>query len=184
MNRFHRTALLAAVLPLAWASHASAQMGQMSHGNAVMDAVRANLTRSARTMVAAAEAMPADKYGYKPTDGQRSFGEIVSHVAGSNNFMCSTLSGVDAPKAKVPDGSASKDALVAAVKASYEFCTRALANVTDANLGDMVQYFGNRQVTRATAAVGVSDDWADHYGQLAMYLRLNGILPPTARRGM
>jgi len=181
MIRFHRAAVLVAALPLAWAGHVSAQM---SHGNVVMDAVRANLQRSERTMVAAAEAMPADKYGFKPTDQQRTFGEIVSHVAGSNNFMCSSISGMAAPDAKVPDGKASKEDLVAAVKASYEYCTKALSGVTDQHLGDMVPYFGGRQATRATVAIGVSDDWADHYGQLAMYLRLNGILPPTARRGM
>ncbi len=177
MIRIPRAALLAAALPLALASHASAQM---PHGNAVMDVVRSNLQSSAKNMVAAAKAMPADKYAYKPTEGQRSFGEIVSHVAGSNNYLCSTLSGMAAPNAKVPDGAASKDDLVAAVQASYDYCTKALADVADAQLGDMVKYFGNRQVTRATVAVGISDDWADHYGQLAMYLRLNGILPPTA----
>ena len=181
MTRFNRAGTLAAALSLAWAGHVSAQV---SHGNVVMDAVRANLQRSERTMVAAAEAMPADKYGYKPTDQQRSFGEIVSHVAGSNNFMCSSISGMAAPDVKVPDGTGSKADLIAAVKASYDYCTKALSGVTDQKLGDMVPYFGGRQATRATVAVGISDDWADHYGQLAMYLRLNGILPPTARRGM
>jgi len=181
MIRIHRAALLAAALPFALVSHVSAQM---SHGNAVMDVVRGNLDSSAKNMVAAAKAMPAEKYAYKPTEGQRSFGEIVSHVAGSNNYLCSTLSGMAAPDVKVPEGTASKDALVASVQASYDYCTKALADVTDAKLGDMVDYFGNRKVTRATVAVGISDDWADHYGQLAMYLRLNEILPPTARRGM
>jgi uncharacterized damage-inducible protein DinB len=182
MKRFRRTALLATTLAMTAAGRTS---GQMSHASPVMDVVRANLERSAHTMVAAAEAMPADKYGFKPTDGQNTFGQIVSHVAGSNNFLCSTLSGMAAPEAKVPEGTASKDELVAAVKASYDYCTKALANVMDSQLGDMVPYFGNRQVSRATAAVGVAADWADHYGQLAMYLRLNGILPPTAqRRGM
>lgn len=182
MIRIHRAALLAAALPLCLADHASAQM---PHANPVMDAVRSSLESSAKNMASAAQAMPADKYAYKPTEGQRSFGEIVSHVAGSNNYLCSTLSGVAAPDVKVPEGTASKDDLVAAVKASYDYCTKALEGVTDAQLGDMVKYFGNRQVTRATVALGISDDWADHYGQLAMYLRLNGILPPTARgRGM
>jgi uncharacterized damage-inducible protein DinB len=187
MNRIPRAAALVAVLSLGCTGLLSAQMSAakapMSHENAVMNAVRSNLSRSERNMVAAAEAMPADKYSFKPTKEQRTFGEIVSHVANSNNFMCARLSGVDAPTAKVPDGSAPKDQLVAAVKASYAYCTKVLGGVTDAQLGDMVKYFGNRQVTRATVAVGAADDWADHYGQLAMYLRLNGILPPTARRG-
>lgn len=181
MYRLRVAAFLAAALPLALTPlPASAQTGS----NPVADALRGNLERSARNMVAAAEAMPEGKYGFKPTDGQNSFGHIVSHVAGSNNFLCSTVSGMDRPTADVPDGDASKDELVAAMKASYDYCHKALAGVTDAQLSDMVPYFGNRQVTRATVVLGLSDDWADHYGQLAMYLRLNDILPPTARRGM
>jgi DinB superfamily len=184
MIRIHRAALMAACLSLPLAGHVSAQGRMMSHGNPVMDAVRTNLQSSAKNMVGAAKEMPADKYAYKPTDGQRTFGEIISHVAGSNNYMCSTLSGMAAPDTKVPDGAAAKDDLIAAVQASYDYCTKALADVTDAQLGDMVKYFGGRQVTRAFVAVAVSDDWADHYSQLAGYLRLNGLLPPTAQRGM
>jgi hypothetical protein len=61
------------------------------------------------------------------------------------------------------------------------FCDAALAGTTDATLGDSVTYYGDRAV-RARALVGIVQDWASHYSQLAMYLRLNGILPPTARR--
>jgi uncharacterized damage-inducible protein DinB len=194
MNRIPHAAVLAALLSLGCTGVLSAQMSgankpmshakaSMSHGNSVMDAVRSSLDRSDRIMVAAAEEMPAAKYSFKPTKQQRTFGEIVSHVANSNNFFCSKLSGMAAPTAKVPDGSAPKADLVAAVKASYAYCTKVLAGTTDAQLGTMVKYFGGRDVSRATVAVGAASDWADHYGQLAMYLRLNGMLPPTARRG-
>ena len=186
MNRTRQAAVLAALLSLGYSGVLSAQMSgakkPMSHGNAVMDAVRSSLGRSERNIVAAAEEMPAAKYSFKPTKQQRTFGEIMSHVANSNNFFCSRLSGMAAPTAKVPDGSAPKAELVAAVKASYAYCTRVLAGTTDAQLGTMVKYFGGRDVSRATVAVGAAEDWADHYGQLAMYLRLNGMLPPSAQR--
>jgi hypothetical protein len=58
-----------------------------------------------------------------------------------------------------------------------------LAKVNDANLGTKVPFFGNREVTRAQAVLAAVEDWADHYSQLAIYLRLNGLLPPTAKRG-
>lgn len=187
MNRIPRAAVLAALLSLGYTGALSAQMSAakkpMSHGNTVMDAVRSSLGRSERDIVASAEEMPAAKYSYKPTKQQRTFGQIIAHVANSNNFFCSRISGMAAPTAKVPDGSASKAALVAAVKASYAYCTKALAGTTEAQLGGMVKYFGGRDVSRATVAVGAAQDWADHYAQLAMYLRLNGMLPPTARRG-
>jgi len=179
MIRLRRAGLLASALLLVSVPRLGAQTVQ----NPVMDAVRSHLQRSARNMGAAASAMPADKFGFKPTDAQNSFGRILSHVAGSNEFLCSGLSGMDRPEAKVPDGEAPKDALIAAVQASFDYCKRALAGVTDAQLSGMVPFFGGREVTRAMVAVSLVGDWMDHYGQVAIYLRLNGILPPTARRG-
>ncbi len=177
--------LLAAVLPLAAAPPLSAQQ-KMSmdkeSSSPVMDAVRQSIERYARNLEAAAQEMPADKYAYKPTDPQMTFGHLVSHVAQDNNFRCSSVSGMDAPK-NVPGEDASKDDLVKAMRASFEFCTKALAGVTDAQLGGRVPFFGGRQATRASIAIGIPSDLADHYGQAAMYLRLNGMLPPTARRG-
>jgi hypothetical protein len=57
-----------------------------------------------------------------------------------------------------------------------------LAKVNDSDLGGKVPFFGNGEVSRAQAMFAVVEDWADHYSQLAVYLRLNGLLPPTAKR--
>jgi hypothetical protein len=85
-------------------------------------------------------------------------------------------------KAPVPlketDG---KDKLVAGLKASFDFCTTALAKVDDSKLGDEVELFGGRKGPRAFALIALTNDWADHYSSAAMYLRLNGRLPPTAQ---
>ena len=74
-----------------------------------------------------------------------------------------------------------KDKLVAALKASFDFCGTALANLDDSNLGAPLVLFGNRPSSRGAALVALSDGWNDHYGAQATYLRLNGILPPTAQ---
>ena len=84
----------------------------------------------------------------------------------------------DSVKAKWP-----KDSLVAKLKASFTFCESAFAQVNDANLADPVtlSFGGNsRQVSRATMVLGHALDMADHYSQIANYMRLNNILPPTA----
>lgn len=177
--------LLAVTMPLAAAPRLAAQQ-QMSNekgsSSPVMDAIRQGLARYAKNLEAAAQQMPADKYSYKPTDKQMTFGHLVSHVAQDNNFRCSRVSGMDAP-GNVPGEDASKADLVKAMKASFDFCTKALANVTDDQLGTKVPFFGGREATRASVAIGIPADLADHYGQSAIYLRLNGMLPPTARRG-
>jgi len=148
--------------------------------NPVTTTVKSQLTRYEKNMVAAADLMPAEKYNFKPTPEMNSFGHVVMHIAQSNYFLCAKISGQAAPDVKLADTDG-KDKLVAGLKASFEFCSTALAGVDDSKLSDPVTLFGNRQTSRAGALITLSDDWYDHYGAQAMYLRLNGILPPTAQ---
>jgi DinB superfamily len=148
--------------------------------NPISTVVKAQLARFGKNMVAAAESMPAEKYNFKPSPEMNSFGHVVMHIAQSNNFLCGKLSGADAPESKLADTDG-KDKLVAALKASFDFCGTALARVDDSNLGAPLILFGNRPSSRGAALVALSDGWNDHYGAQATYLRLNGILPPTAQ---
>jgi hypothetical protein len=170
----------ALVLTLFATGTASAQEGSAPVANPVSSTVKAQLTRYAKNMVAAADLMPSEKYNFKPTPEMNTFGHLIMHIAQSNNFLCSKISGVAAPDTKLTDTDA-KDKLVAALKASFDYCTTALANVDDSKLGDPLTLFGNRPSSRAGALITLSDDWYDHYGTQAIYLRLNGILPPTAQ---
>jgi len=157
----------------------------------VSDAIRSMLQRNARNLVAAADDMPVSKFSYRPTAPQFSFGGILVHLAEGNEFLCSSASGTKAPDEAKPSATDTTDAgwatygpkAVAHLKRSFEYCTTALANVTDAKLGDQVPWFGgpNAKTSRATALIALPVDWQDHYSQMAIYLRINGILPPTAR---
>lgn len=148
--------------------------------NPVSGAVKAQLPRFSKNMVAAAEAMPAEKYNFKPTPEMNSFAHLVMHIAQSNNGLCSKISDTPAPDAKLADTDP-KDKLVAGLKASFDYCASALEKVDDSKLGDQMMLFGNRPFSRAAVLIILSDDWYDHYGAQAVYLRLNGILPPTAQ---
>lgn len=151
--------------------------------NPVSDALRTSLKRAEENLVAAAKEMPAAKYSYAPTPAQMSFGKLVLHIAGSNNFMCSTISGSKAPeRSKLEPGDA-KDKLVSALEESFQYCNTVLANLTDSNLGEEVPFFGGRKISRAAAVLGLAEDWGDHYSLAATELRLNGMLPPTAKQG-
>ena len=147
--------------------------------NPVSTMVKSQLTRYEKNMVSAADSMPAEKYGFKPTAEMNSFGHVVMHIAQSNYFLCSKISGQAAPDVKIADTDG-KDKLVAALKGSFEFCSTALAGVDDSKLSDPMTVF-NRQTSRAGLLIILSDDWYDHYAGQAIYLRLNGILPPTAQ---
>jgi len=150
--------------------------------NPVSDAVRSVAQRQTKNIVQAAEEMPADKYGYKPTPAQMSFGDVVAHlIREGNNYLCSASSGMKQPDADKFAGTDPKDKLVAGLRESFKFCETALAQVQDAQLGDSIDFFGGRRVTKGMAALITVADWADHYSQMAIYLRLNGHLPPTAK---
>jgi uncharacterized damage-inducible protein DinB len=149
--------------------------------NPVSDGLRGRLTNAAKNTIAAAEEMPADKYGYKPTEAQVPFGHWVSHATGANYFFCSKLTGATAPEAGVKETDA-KEKLVEALKKSFEYCSTQLPKLQDSQLGEEVTMFGGHKMTKGAAVLDFSADWADHYSQMASYLRLNGLLPPTAKK--
>jgi uncharacterized damage-inducible protein DinB len=148
----------------------------------VTSAVREILPRQQKNLVAAVDEMPADKFAYKPTEQQMTFGHLALHIAESNNYLCSRIGDIPEVKAAVPlKESDGKEKLLAAVKASFDFCATALSKLDDSRLGEEIELFGGRKGTRAFALIALTNDWADHYSSAAMYLRLNGLLPPTAQ---
>jgi hypothetical protein len=149
--------------------------------NPVTTALGVLLPRSRNNILGAITAMPADKFNYKPTPDQMTFAHLVVHIMGSNNSLCAKVADVAAPKVEEAKETDSKDKLLAATTASFDFCGEALGKMDDSKLGDTIELFAGRQGPRALAALALASGWADHYGAAAMYLRLNNILPPTAQ---
>lgn len=166
-----------AILVLGLASAALAQSK-----SPVSDALRQMLGGREKNTVAAFDEMPADKYNYKPTAEQMTFGHLAAHIAEANYYFCANVGAVAQPKAEELKGTEGKDKLVAAMKASFEFCHTALEKADDSKLGEDIKWFDGKPRPRAWAALGLASSWADHYGAAAMYLRLNGLLPPTAKK--
>jgi hypothetical protein len=148
--------------------------------NPVTDAVREILPRQEKNLIAAVEEMPADKFGYSPTPAQITFGHLVLHVTISNIELCSKAASMPPPPLK-PMPETDKERLQAGLTRSFLFCEAAMGKVDDSKLGNPVELFGGRQGTVASALISLTNDWADHYSAAAMYLRLNGLLPPSAQ---
>ncbi len=168
-----RTALTLLIL----AAAAAAQVK-----NPVSSALKDTLPGRQKNTVAAVEAMPADKFSYEPSADQMTFGHLVAHMIESNNVFCSGAAAFPAPKVEEAKETDGKDKLVAALKASFDFCGEALGKLDDSKLGEMTEGHGGQQLSRARMALILAGSWADHYAEAAMYLRLNGILPPTAKK--
>ena len=148
--------------------------------NPVGDAVREILPHQQKNLIAAVEEMPADKFRYSPTPAQMTFGHMVTHMTMSNIELCSKA-GKMIPPPMHPAQETDKDKLLAGLTKSFLFCEAALNNVDDSKLSDPVELYGGREGTVAFALFALTSDWADHYSAAAMYLRLNGLLPPTAQ---
>jgi len=148
--------------------------------NPVTAAVREILPRQEKNLIAAVEEMPADKFGYSPTPAQITFGHLVMHVTMSNIELCSKAASMPPPPMK-PTPETDKERLQAGLTKSFLYCEAAMGKVDDSKLGNPVELFGGRQATVASALISLTNDWADHYSAAAMYLRLNGLLPPTAQ---
>jgi len=180
--KFSALALAAALGVLPAAAAAQMSMSQSPSANPVSDALRTTAQRYARNLTAAVEMFPQDKFVYKPTDAQMSVGDIAVHLIEGNDQLCGNLGGMPAPQRSALTASAPKDQILTRLRETFQFCDQALAGVTDAKLGDQVPFFGGRQTSRANLVLVTVGDWADHYSQLAIYLRLNNMQPPTARR--
>jgi uncharacterized damage-inducible protein DinB len=149
--------------------------------NPIVTTVRQMEERYAKNLIGAAEEMPADKYTYRPTPEQITFAHLVMHIAQSNNALCAAIAGEQSREMKLSETD-SKDVLTKALKDSFTSCEQALAKADDSTLSQPATLFGGHASTRGAAMVHLSADWADHYSAAAMYLRLNNLLPPSAKK--
>jgi len=149
------------------------------------------LTGFEKEMLGVANAMPAEKYSFAPSDavfipsqkteytGVRTFAAMVIHIAQANYFYGGGLSGLKPDvDVKALSNLKDKDQVVAALTASFAFTHKAIATLTPANAFDSVR----GETTRASLAGGVVAHGFDHYGQLCEYLRMNGIVPPASQK--
>src|SRR5579862_7997159 len=146
------------------------------------DGFRSEEAKAAKNRVAAAQDMPADKYAFKPTPAQMSFADITLHLAEGNDFFCGAIGGMKAPARTKLAATAPRDQLVTRLTETFDFCGQALAKLDDSRLAEELPFFGGKKMTRAAMMIVASDDWGDHYSQAAIYMRLNGVLPPTAKK--
>ena len=149
--------------------------------NPVTDAVKEIAERQQKNLIAAVDEMPADKFGWSPTPAQQPFGHLVMHMMMSNIELCGKAASMPPPPMK-PTPETDKERLQGGLTKSFMYCQAALNKLDDSKLGDSIEIHGGKQTTVAAALIALTNDWADHYSAAAMYLRLNGLLPPTAQK--
>jgi hypothetical protein len=182
-----RLAILALVAPIALAAQ---QQPAAPPANPITTSFRTRISALHRNIAQAFDSIPESKFAYKPTPAQLSIGYIAQHIASDDYFFCNNFGAMKGTRAAEDTATADsvkaawpKAKLVTRLKESFAYCDQAIAQVDDAKLAESVtvSFGGNsRTVARAGMVLGHAIDLADHYSQLANYMRLNSILPPTA----
>jgi uncharacterized damage-inducible protein DinB len=177
----HPAGAAQAAKPMAAPTAAAASEPAAAGGaTAIRKMVGYQLGEAQKKLLALAEATPADKFAWRPATGVRSTGEVFMHVASANYYIptmwgATPAAGVN-PQTLEKDG-ADKAKTVAALKASFDYVTQAMAAVPDAEIQKSVQVFGHT-ATVGDIFLGITTHAHEHLGQSIAYARMGGITPP------
>jgi hypothetical protein len=179
----------AVVLPVALAAQAPAPAPQPPVANPITQSFRVFAGHYALWIEAAFDSIPESRYGYKPTPPQMTIGDIAQHLENANYELCARFGELKAPAAAgdsvIADSIKAvwpKDTLITRYKASLVFCDSAIARVNDTKLADQVSLDAatGRTVLRSRLLLAFVTDLAEHYSQIASYMRIIGMVPPSA----
>lgn len=152
-------------------------------GGSVRAAIQAQIDEGEKKLTQLAEAMPAEKYAWRPGEKVRSVGEVYMHVAGGNYFLTNLMG---APKdEKVNPREFDKDAndkakTIATMKASFDYVRKYLATLSDADLDKKMKVFDHDGDARELALI-LATHVHEHLGQSIAYARMNGVVPPWSQ---
>jgi uncharacterized damage-inducible protein DinB len=132
-------------------------------------------------VVAAAEKMPEENYSYRPTPDVRSFGQLVGHLADSQYYFCGLAAGETKSPPSAEKGKTGKAELIAALREAAAYCSKTYAGMTDSKGGEMVKLMNTDFARLAVLAGNTAHDY-EHYGNMATYMRMKGIVPPTSEK--
>jgi uncharacterized damage-inducible protein DinB len=172
---------LAAILMLALSTPALSQETAKPAANPGVDALRSMWETQSGYVLRAAEQMSEADYAFKPVATVRSFGQLIAHVAGAQYSMCASALGEAAKdEDEIEKSMTTKAQLVAALRASSEYCRRAYAQ-SDADAARTVEMYGAPRTRMWALAINATHD-GEHYGNIITYMRMKGMVPPSSQR--
>jgi len=186
----HLVAVAIAIHALAAAAYAQTSDGGFDKllSPSLAASTKAMFATIRRDLADAADAMPAEDFGFKPTPEVRSFAQLVGHVVNASFFFCSQAKGAAMPSTTNFERVAEKPALIKGLTDALAYCDEVYDSTTDANFNQAVTMTGfpgmNPKTPTSRGAVLVFNTTHDneHYGNIVVYLRLKGKIPPSTAR--
>ena len=190
-----------AIVSIACLSSVSLLAGQQvvdAKGAAPLDAERERLALQSlskiveKEILSAVDAMPADKFGFAPTDGEfkgvRTFGQMVKHLSATNNILAAAALGEEPPAGAGdelgPENVRTKAEILTYLRRSFLRLDQAIEAIGQSNIpvnASPISPLKRGEVTRSALIVESLVHAFDHYGQMVEYLRMNGVVPPASR---
>ncbi len=144
------------------------------------DELRQQWASSRRQMVSIAEAMPADKYDYRPTAEVRSFGQILAHIAGEGRMEMEAVAGDPLGASDRYESLSGRTEIVRALSEFFDYGTSVLADVSNEQAFEPVTLRNSERPRWLVVMLAVGHN-KEHYGNLVTYLRMNGLVPPASQ---
>jgi uncharacterized damage-inducible protein DinB len=175
-NSFTRGVVLATLAMLGTVGAAAAQQPGFP-ATSFLTPAKATWESTRNLVTAIVEIMPEDKYDFKPTPTVRTFRDIVIHLVAENYLFFGRVAGEN--RGNPAQNLRSRDELIQALRESYDYGAKLWAGLTEERALEMIEVRGQK-VQRWSAILAAIQDNMDHYGNLVVYVRLNGIVPPRS----
>jgi DinB superfamily len=187
MKRFGLLALACAMALPMFGQAGAAKSDTKTEPETVTSVLHKQLSSTEREVVETADAMPADKYNFAPTQGDfkdvRDFEGQAAHVAMANKMYANAIMGNKPGSDEPQKGPIGKDKVMADLKDSFALLHKAFDTINEKNATEPIASpFGSKPTTRLAIAISTLTHCFDHYGQMVEYLRMNGIVPPASQK--
>jgi uncharacterized damage-inducible protein DinB len=160
---------------------ASGAWAQTGASNPIVASSKVFYTNVKQNILRSAEKMSEEKYAFQPTDGVRTYGQLLAHVADGQYEFCGAAASKHDEK-NVEQTAKTKAEIIAALKTAFAYCDDIYAGMTDAKAVEMIPAFGGTKITRLSMLDFNMGHTFEHYGNLVTYMRIQGVVPPSSEQ--
>jgi uncharacterized damage-inducible protein DinB len=166
--------------PLIFAAALACSATLLAHDNPLSAEARINFSTIKDYVIRASEKMPAEDYAFKPTPDIRSFGQLIGHIADDQYTFCGVVKNEKRPT-DFEKNPPPKAEIVAALKAAFAYSESAYGLLTDSWANEQIRFLGRERPKLNILTFNTEHAW-EHYGNIVVYMRLKGLVPPSSEK--